>query len=309
MSNLIKSGFVAFSQDNTLIINANENKIIKGIDSAIEEAAIAKEGSLEEAIANAMIEDADIDGLEDDSDVGTKLTLDTAELFSASDIKDIPELNEAINEANREKADSLIDTAKKEAEEIINSAHDEAEKLRGQAYDEAENIKQQAREEGYQTGYNEGIEAASKEYEEKNNELDIRLNSLNEEFSKKEEELIKETENNMVSWLMTMIPQITGVAVDGMDNVLLYIINSSMRELDDSTHFVIKVSSEDYAEIADNKEKIYGALNPSIDMEIFEDSKLSKLQCIIETDNGIVDIGLDTKLNNLIRALKLMMKE
>lgn len=304
MSNLIKSGFVAFSQDNTIVINANENKIIKGIDSAIEdtmkEAAIAKEGSVEEAIANAMIEDADIEGFEDDSDVGTKLTFD---------MDDVPELSDTINEASKEKSESIIQSAKKEADEIINAAHDEAEKLRGQAFDEAEKIKQQSREEGYQTGYDEGVSAASKEYEEKNNQLDEQIKNLQEEYIIKEEELIKTTEKNMVSWLSSMIPKITGVAIDGMENVLLYMINTSMKELDDSNHFVIKVSSDDYSDISEKKDLIYGALNPSIDLEIFEDSKLDKLQCIIETDNGIVDIGLDTQLNNLIKALKLMIKE
>lgn len=300
MSNLIKSGFVAFSQDNALVINANENKIIKGIDNAIEEAAIAKEGSVEEAIANAMVEDADIEGFDDDSDVGTKLILDR---------DTVPEIDETITAVSREKADSIIQAANKEAEEIINSAHDEAEKLRASAFDEAESIKQQAKEEGYENGYNEGSNAALQEFEEKNKELDDRLNNLQEEYNKKETQLIKDTEKNMVAWLSQMIPRITGVAVDGIENVLLYMINSSMRELDDSTHFVIKVSSEDYEEISQNKDAIYGALNPSIEMEIFEDSKLDKLQCIIETDNGIVDISLDTQLNNLIKALRLMVKE
>ena len=300
MSNLIKSGFVAFSKDSKLIIDANENKIIKSIDNAIEEAAIAQEGSVEEAIANAMIEDADIEGFDDESDIGTRLTLD---------MNDVPELNDALNEAGKERADSIIQSAKKEAEEIVNSAHDEAEALRAAAYDEAENIKNSAREEGYQTGYNEGVEAADKEYTDKNNELNEKIESLDAEYVHKEEELIKETEKNMVSWLSAMIPKITGVAIEGYDDVLMYMINKSMRDLDDSTHFVIKVSSADYQNVFDNKDRIYGALNPSIDMEIFEDAKLSKMQCIIETDNGIVDIGLDTQLNNLIKALKLMIKE
>ena len=58
-----------------------------------------------------------------------------------------------------------------------------------------------------------------------------------------------------------------------------------------------------------NKDNIYGALNPGIKLEIFEDSKLSKMQCLIETDNGIVDLSLDVQLGNLKKALKMMIKE
>ena len=82
-----------------------------------------------------------------------------------------------------------------------------------------------------------------------------------------------------------------------------------MHDLDNSKHFVIKVSEADYEELLERKAEIYGALNPAIHMEIFEDAKLSAMQCLIETDNGIVDISLDVQLDNLITALKLMIVE
>ena len=82
-----------------------------------------------------------------------------------------------------------------------------------------------------------------------------------------------------------------------------------MQDLDNSKHFVIKVSSNDYEELLERKDEIYGALNPAIEMEIFEDAKLTAMQCLIETDNGIVDVSLDVQLDNLITALKLMVKE
>jgi flagellar assembly protein FliH len=106
-----------------------------------------------------------------------------------------------------------------------------------------------------------------------------------------------------------MVHHVTGVSIDGMQGVLLYMINNSMRELDNSHHFVVRVSPDDYEEISKDKDKIYGALNPGIELEIFEDAKLSKMQCLIETDNGIVDVSLDAQLDNLVKVLKLMIKE
>lgn len=293
MSNLIKSGFVSFTDTNIVKIDANENKIIKGIDSAIEEARAENDSlmgsSMEEAIAEAMVDEAELEGLEL-SDAGSMLTMDTSEL---------PML-EGVSE------EDIINSANKEAQEIINNAHDEAEKLRADAYDEAKSIREQAKEEGYQQGYNEGANAASQEYEEKNNELNNRISEFENEMIIRREELVKETTNRITDWLMQMVPHITGVSIDGAYNVLLYMINNAMRDLDNSRHFIIKVSPDDYNDILEKKNEIYGALNPGIDMEIFEDSKLSKLQCMIETDNGIVDISLDAQLDNLIKALKLL---
>ncbi|MBO5089152.1 MAG: hypothetical protein J6C01_10785, partial [Lachnospiraceae bacterium] len=63
MSNLIKSGFVAFAQNDKLVINANENKIIKAIDADVEEKRVSEQTSVEEALAEALIHDAELDGV------------------------------------------------------------------------------------------------------------------------------------------------------------------------------------------------------------------------------------------------------
>lgn len=288
MSNLIKSGFVAFSKNNTLVINTNENKIIKGIDEAIEETA----ASMEEMLAESMIRDA---GLDDDEKEAL-LTVDSGDLQAISG--NVPDI-----------AHEIVKTAKAEADEIIVKAHEEVEQLRAAAYDEAQSIKKQAKEDGYQEGYQDGFDAAINECEIKKTELEEQMRQSKIILEEKEMELVKTTERKMVDLLCQLIPTITGVVVEGQKDVLLYMINVAMQDLDNSKHFVIKVSGNDYEGIAEQKEEIYGALNPNIDIEIFEDAKLSPLQCLIETDNGIVDISLDVQLDNLKKALKLMVQE
>lgn len=298
MSNLIKSGFVLFSDDDVLKIDANDNKVIRGIDSDIKEESFSTETSVEEAIAEAMLDEAELEGLEL-TDAGSRLTMDSSELSAT--VED--------DGTGLASAEDIISSAKKEAEEIVNSAYDEAEKMRGAAYDEAQSIKEQARKDGYQAGYDEGSGTAFKEYEEKNKELESMRASFEEEMRQREEDLINQTTNCMTDWLIKMVYHITGVSIEGVEGVLMYMINNAMHDLDNSRHFVIKVSPDDYSDISEHKDEIYGALNPGIDLEVFEDSKLSKLQCIIETDNGVVDVGLDTQLDNLIKALKLLKVE
>lgn len=295
MSNLIKSGFIAFSQDNTLVIDANENKIIKNLDETL--ALSRRQDSVEEALAEAMIRDAELSGDDFDDDV---LTMDTA---------NIPGVTEASSEELRQMADEVLVSAKSEAETIISNAHDEAERLRAEAYDEIEALKEQALEEGRQQGYTEGLQSAEGEITEKKAELEQLRHKMEVKLQETEEELVKFTEKQMVDLLCQMIPHLTGVVIEEQRDVLLYIINSAMRDLDDSKHFVIKVSGDDYEEVSERKNEIYGALNPNIQLEVYEDAKLTARQCLIETDNGIVDISLDVQMDNLIKALKLMIKE
>lgn len=295
LSNLIKSGFVAFSQDNKLVIDANQHKIIQAIDTAAEEAA-ENEDSVEEALAEALVRDAEIEGMEFGEDL---LTMDTSEL---------PNLPNSTNKL-KQMAEDIVKSAKAEAEIIVNQAHDEVEHMRAAAYDEAKDIRQTAHEEGYAAGYREGTEIATKELKEQSEKLENRQRELEQEYYEKEEILVANTERKMVDLLCQLIPSITGVVIDNQQDVLLYMINTAMQDLDNSRHFVIKVSTSDYEEIAERKDDIYGALNPNIDLEIFEDAQLAAMQCLIETDNGIVDVSLDVQLDNLITALKLMIKE
>ena len=60
---MFKSGFVAFAQNDKLIINANESKIIKAIDEKAEERHALEQESVEEALAEALIRDAELEGV------------------------------------------------------------------------------------------------------------------------------------------------------------------------------------------------------------------------------------------------------
>lgn len=289
LSNLIKSGFVAFSQDQTLVINANDNKIIKGIDEAMQEAALAQEEpSMEEALAEVMIEDAQ---LEEDS------------------FGDAQDLTGDSVDTGKENAGQIVLQAKQEAQEIMNQAHDEAEQMRALAYEEAEQIKSVARSDGYQAGYQEGLQAVESEYQQKEQALQEQMQTYTIQQQQEQEEFAADMERNMVDWLCHILPALTGVLVDDNKEVLLYIVNAAIKNLDDCKQFVIKVSEQDYPVLDAQKERIYGYSNPNVEVELFADAKLSEHQCLIETENGVVNASLDEQLANLNKALRLMIKE
>lgn len=290
LSNLIKSGFVAFSREDAVVIDANKNHIIESIDSLDYKEAEPLPETEEEALAAALIRDV---GLDEDLQA-------TESVISAENGLDISE------EEAESRAEEILSAAQQEAEDIVSRAHEEVEMMRSTAYDEAVEIKQQAQNEGYQVGYSEGREQVILEYEEKKAQLDAKIIENEQLFADKERTLVMQTEQKMVEILCRLIPSITGVSIENEKNVLLYMINMAMHDLEDSTKFVIRVSGSDYETLLERKDEIYGALNPSIDLEIFEDAKLQPMQCLIDTDNGIVDVSLDVQMNNLIKALKLM---
>jgi flagellar assembly protein FliH len=279
---------VAFSQNDTLVIDANKNRIIEQIDDTAKMNAIP-EPTAEEALAAALIRDVGLDDDEADSAV------DEAD-FSAS----------MSDEERQQKADDVLSKANREAEEIVSKAHEEAEQIRAAAFDEAQTLKQQAKDEGYQEGYSEGCQQATSEYDKKNAQLEEQISQNEIQLHEREEQLVLETSGKMVELLCQLIPKLVGVSIENQRDVLLHLVNDAMRNLDESNRFVIRVSQQDYPDLSSRKEEIYGALNPSVSLEIFEDAKLSSMQCIIETDNGMVDVSLDAQLDNLMKSLKLL---
>ena len=173
MSNLIKSGFVAFSENKKLVINADENRIIKAMNSDAEEKRITEQPSVEEALAEALILDAGLEG----SDFGDDGS------FSADGDK-IVSFDKNEQDAQLV-AEEMLRSAQEEAQEIISRAHDEVKQLRAEAFDDAEEIKARAQEEGYQAGYNSGMDSVLKEYAEKEAELDCKMRECDEQLQKR----------------------------------------------------------------------------------------------------------------------------
>lgn len=293
MSNLIKSGFVAFSQNDKLVINANESRIIKAMNTETEE-KFSNQISVEEELAEVLLQEAELEKTD----------------FPDENLLVMDGVDAGQSENNlQQRADTLLQSAREEANTIISNAHDEAQQIRAAAYEEAQQMKTQAHDDGYQAGYHEAMECADKELKEKEMALEQKRQSIQQKLQDQEIQLVRETEHRMVDLLCQLIPSITGIVVENQKDVLLYMVNTAMQNLDDSKKFVIKVSGDDYENLVMRKDEIYGALNPAVHMEIFEDAKLSPMQCMIETENGIVDVSLDVQLDNLITALKLMIKE
>lgn len=264
MSNIIKSGFVAFADDNRLVIDSNvripdTGKIIRNVDEKTDE----------------------IDNLE---------------------------LDDILADDNYR--DSAFEEKKAFADILIRDARVQADKLLDEARAEAARIMQTARKEGYQTGYAEGesqakIDAGRELEEEKQRLLQEKKRYEKQLFAEKEL-FLQAAEPKMADIAMRLVTHLTGIVVEGQQEVMIYIIDRAMRDIENSQSFVIKVSEADYAYVAEHKDRIYGAANPSISIEVFADAKLMKNQCLIETDSGIVNCSLDVQLENLSRDIHLL---
>lgn len=200
----------------------------------------------------------------------------------------------------------LLDDAMEMAKTVRDDAMVKAAKIIADAQAEAEGIKEAAREEGYKQGLEEGSMEAMKR-------ADHYLENIQKEqeaVAVKQEAMLQEAlvdrEHKLIDLSCALIEKITGFLVRDYKPVMLHMINNALNEVESSRNFVIKVSESNYSYVEDNKERLVGAGNPNIEIEIFGDSRLEPEQCIIETDNGIIDLSMDVQIRNLITAIKLL---
>lgn len=205
-----------------------------------------------------------------------------------------PENEELLGDA-MEKAKLIQDDARERANSIIEQAKEMAEQIRTQAYEEAY-------AKGLEEGNMEAMRRADVYLEQLNREQEQKIEALELEMS----ESIQQTQYEIVELACDLIEKMTGILVTDYQPVLLYMINRVLSEDEASRKFVIRVSEDKYAYIADNQDRLAGAANPGIKIEIFADAKLSSGQCQIESDTGIVDLSMDVQVRNLITAIKLL---
>ena len=202
--------------------------------------------------------------------------------------------------------EELLGDAMEKAQAIMTETREKANSILEQAKSEAEGILEAAKQEGYNKGLEEGNMEAMKRSDAYLERLEEEKATFMQSYDKEAEERIAEAEKKMVELSCRIISKMTGMLVDEYQPVMLYMINQSLQEQEASRRFTIHVCEESFAYINDNYDRLAGATNPSIELEIFADAKLTKGQCQIESDNGIIDLSMEVQVNNLIKAFKLL---
>lgn len=180
------------------------------------------------------------------------------------------------------------------------------EELLAVAREEAECIKSNARSEGYETGLNEGREAAFKE-------LEAHKAKLNEDFANQKaaleaeyRTLREEMEPELVETLIQVFSKVTHAIAENKKDMVVTLANNVLKNTEMSKMYLIKVSEEDYNFVASNTDMIVQGVAKDVKIDICVDFQLKRNQCIIETDLGVFDCSLDIQLESLISDIRLL---
>ena len=103
-----------------------------------------------------------------------------------------------------------------------------------------------------------------------------------------------------------LVEKITGIICQDKKEVILYLIERAVNRLERSKQITLRVSKEDMAAVAMQKMELKEAAEGVEEFDIVEDSNLEANQCIIETENKIIDCSLDTQLQSLRDQIRMI---
>lgn len=284
MSNLLKGIHTKQTEERVIDYNEVISKKIESFRSKLKTQKVEADGfvgGLNVSVVESLI--------------GEEGTEETAEQEVLATAEETAEENTVSEEELKTLAEDILSDANARADEILENARKEAEKIKKDAYDAAF-------AEADQKGYEQGSARAEAEYQTLISDANHERARMEEEYTKRCDSMEKE----LVETLMEVFSKVTHTIAEDNKEIVLFLINRVMSDIDATGDFLIRVSKEDYPFLLGNQGKIYCASPNDINISVLEDSSLTRNQCVIETDGGIFDCSLDIQLEQLIKNIKLL---
>ena len=277
-NNLYKAGWVVVG-DSTRVIDSNEQ-----MKSRLEEAE-AQGYQRREAAA----EDSDefTSGL-NAAMVDALLSPDgQSAIVKAGQQQAQEDINEELEAARAELAQ-----IKEEAENMLEQANAQIEVMRRNAMEEA-------REQGFQEGYQRGMENVQ--------DMERACHARREELEAEYQQKIEELEPEFIDALTSIYEHIFKVDLSDYRQIVINLLIDALQKTSSASSYIIHVSKKDYPQVMREKKRILEEAGTSTEnLEIISDMTLSESQCMIETEAGVYDCSLETELKELGRKLRLL---
>ncbi len=205
--------------------------------------------------------------------------------------------NTAFDEVKRQTDEAQIISrkAKDEADDIIAEAKRQAEEIIA----DAEKNQNEVNKKAHQEGFNRGREEGFKEGEIEVNRLTDRLQTIITKTMDRRQEILSETEQQIVDLVLLMTRKVVKVISENQRNVVVSNIVHALRKVKGRGDVTIRVNLADVGMTSEHTKNFISAAENIKNITVVEDSTVDKGGCIIETDFGAVDARIASQLSEL----------
>lgn len=204
--------------------------------------------------------------------------------------------------------EAMLDDAKSQADEIRGSAQEEHDRLIEDAYSNAMEIMENSKKEGYSEGYKEGYDEGYKDGFNASEVLIDEANELKNNAISYYEQFIKDSEATVINLVLEIAEKILKKEINEDDELIFNLVQSGLKRITQTEVLKIRVSESDYINLVSLKKRILPLLDKVEDIQIIQDDNIEQGACIMETDSGKIDSGIQTQLDFIRRTFEELMK-
>lgn len=198
-----------------------------------------------------------------------------------------------------EKAEQQLASLKQQKEKMLNDLKHAIDTEKETWLKQKEKEKQQAKDTGYKIGYDEGKEAALKEYVGLINQANDIVSSATEDYH----HTVAKHEEAIIQLAITVAEKIINDKISEDDRHFTSIIKQAIEELKDRSHVTIYVHPKEYRFVVKQKEELEQLLEDGEIISIYTDQQLEPGDCIIKHPFGQLDVSIDVQLQQIKNAL------
>lgn len=216
-------------------------------------------------------------------------------------------------EAELQKAAGIIEGAKEESRQIMMRTNELTEKLLKEAREEAAQIKKKAFEEGYRQGFDHGVEEGNQRADET---YALTVDEKLEDFRKDMDQALASVEQAKEACLKKYLDELKDCSVAVAEKVIRISLKSSgeiikrmivaeTEKLKKTAWVKIYIEKSDYNMMTETDADVIhelSKLSDNIKFVVME--KENGGNCIIEMPEEIVDISVDTQMENIKEILE-----
>ncbi len=185
--------------------------------------------------------------------------------------------------------------AQSEADKILAQAKEEAAQIIAKAHEDEQHIKGGANEDGYKEGYDLGYQAGQDEI----NRLIERLHKILEGVMSRREEILKDTETQIVELVILMTRKVVKVISENQKSVIMGNVLAALKKVKTRGDVTVRVNMDDLKLTTQNIDEFIKRVENVQGITVLEDSTVDRGGCIVETDFGAIDARISSQLGEL----------
>ena len=232
--------------------------------------------------------------------------LNSEDAFVPMDGESLDEDTEYLGQQMSEEAEEAepeidyVAQAKEEADAILSVAREQADAILAEAGEQADAMRSHAEAEGQKEGYEQGLQEAAARQRELESQMQAEKEQLQADFDQKQ----KNMEHELIDVVCDVVEKVFLVQFGDKKEIIWHAVDQTLANIEGSKEFMIRVGEANLEFLRAHKEELQEKVGQDMTLDIVLDPLLDETQCMIETDGGLFDCGMDTQMRNLIKDIK-----